>query len=278
MSDASDDELAQELECLESIYADKYSYDTRKNTFSVTLQAEEDEDDRAGRGKVEFGVGLLPNFGLTITFKQPENYPDVPIEYTLEHEENIVEEEEEDEKEAHIQKIKLPDPFWFQDFRKIITTTCEENLGSIMAFSVCSDLQDGLTQLCEDLHEERQERISALRQEMEDARTKQLVGTPVTLESFTAWKIRFQAEMKHQLGEEHARYEREMADRPTGKTIFLNKMGRTEEGEFDMGELIDASEKVEVDENLFDGDNLEDLDGLEDELADLDTADMQRKV
>jgi len=277
MSDASDDELAQELECLESIYADKYSYDTRKNTFSVTLQAEEDEDDRAGRGKVEFGVGLLPNFGLTITFKQPENYPDVPIEYALEHEENIVEEEEEDEKEAHIQKIKLPDPFWFQDFRKIITTACEENLGSIMAFSVCSDLQDGLTQLCEDLHEERQERISTLRQEMEDARTKQLVGTPVTKESFEAWKIRFQAEMKTLLGEEHARIEREMADRPTGKTIFLNKMGRTEEGEFDMGELIDASEKVEVDENLFDGDNLDDLDGLEDELADLD-ADMQQKV
>jgi len=277
MSDASDDELAQELECLESIYADKYSYDTRKNTFSVTLQAEEDEDDRAGRGKVEFGVGLLPNFGLTITFKQPENYPDVPIEYDLEHEENIVEEEEEDEKEAHIQKIKMPDPFWFQDFRKIITTACEENLGSIMAFSVCSDLQDGLTQLCEDLHEERQERISTLRQEMEDARTKQLVGTPVTKESFEAWKIRFQAEMKTLLGEEHARIEREMADRPTGKTIFLNKMGRTEEGEFDMGELIDASEKVEVDENLFDGDNLDDLDGLEDELADLD-ADMQQKV
>jgi len=277
MSDASDDELAQELECLESIYADKYSYDTRKNTFSVTLQAEEDEDDRAGRGKVEFGVGLLPNFGLTITFKQPENYPDVPIEYTLEHEENIVEEEEEDEKEAHIQKIKLPDPFWFKDFRKIITTACEENLGSIMAFSVCSDLQDGLTQLCEELHEERQERISTLRQEMEDARTKQLVGTPVTKDSFEAWKIRFQAEMKTLMGEEHARIEREMADRPTGKTIFLNKMGRTEEGEFDMGELIDASEKVEVDENLFDGDNLDDLDGLEDELADLD-ADMQQKV
>ena len=45
-----------------------------------------------------------------------------------------------------------------------------------------------------------------------------------------------------------------------------------------MGELMDASEKVEVDENLFDGDNLDDLDGLEDELADLDTADMQQKV
>ena len=163
MSDASDDERAQELECLESIYADKYSYDTRKNTFSVTLQAEEDEDDRSGRGKVEFGVGLLPNFGLTITFKQPENYPDVPIEYELEHEENIVEEEDEDDqKDAHIQKIKVPDPFWFGDFRKIIETTCEENLGSIMAFSVCSDLQDGLTKLCEDLHEERQERISTL--------------------------------------------------------------------------------------------------------------------
>jgi len=270
MSDASDDELAQELECLESIYADKYSYNPSKKTFSVTLQAEEDEDDRAGRGKVEFGVGLLPNFGLTITFKQPENYPDVPIEYVLEHEENIVEEEEEDEKEAHIQKVKVPDPFWFKDFRKLIDDTCEENLGSIMAFTVCSELQDSLTQLCEDLHEDRQNRIAQLREEAEAARTKQLVGTPVTLESFTAWKIRFQAEMKEQMNAEQARYEREMADRPTGKMIFKNKMGRTEDGEFDLGDLIDASEKVEVDENLFDGDNLDDLDGLEDELENLD--------
>ena len=108
----------------------------------------------------------------------------MPIECVLEHEENILEEEEEDEKEAHIQKIKVPDPFWFQDFRKIIKTTCEDNLGSIMAFSVCSDLQDGLTQLCEDLHEERQERISALQAGLEKKIEKNRPFSDFTFFSF----------------------------------------------------------------------------------------------
>ena len=161
MSD-SDDELAQERECLESIYADKYQFDESKNIFSVVLQAEEDDDDRETRQKTEFGVGCLPNFGLSITFKQPPNYPDVPIEYSLDHIENIVDEDEEDEKDAHITKEKMPDPFWFADFHKIIKETCEENLGCIMAFTVCSELQEQLTELCEQLHNERQERIAQL--------------------------------------------------------------------------------------------------------------------
>jgi len=270
MSD-SDDELAQELECLESIYADKYQFDEVKNTFSVTLQAEEDADDREVRQKVEFGVGCLPNFGLTIVFKHPPNYPEVPIEYTLQHEENIVDDEDgEDDKEAHITKDKVPDPFWFDDFHKLIKETCEENLGCIMAFTVCSELQEKLTELCEQLHNERQERIAQLRQEAEDAHTKKLVGTPVTLETFTEWKIKFQAEMRALMSAEQSRFEAEMAGRPTGKTIFKNKMGKLEDDGLDVGEFVDEHEKVEVDENLFDEADLEDLDGLEDELAELD--------
>lgn len=269
MSD-SDDELAQERECLESIYADKYQYDESKNIFSVVLQAEEDDDDRETRQKTEFGVGCLPNFGLSITFKQPPNYPDVPIEYSLGHVENIVDEDEEEEKDAHITKEKMPDPFWFEDFHKIIKQTCEENLGCIMAFTVCSDLQEQLTELCEQLHNERQERIAQLRQEAEDAHTKKLVGTPVTLETFTEWKIKFQAEMRALMSAEQTKFELEMLGRPTGKNIFLNKLGKLEEDGLDVGEFIDEHEKVEVDENLFDEADLEDLDGLEDELAELE--------
>merc|ERR1712110_948394 len=269
MSSGSDNELAQELECLESIYADKYSFDETRNTFTVTLQAEEDEDDRDTRQKVVFGVGCLPNFGLSITFKHPPNYPDEPILYWLEHEENIVDEEEEDP-EAHITKEKVPDPFWFEDFHKTIKSTCEDNLGCIMAFTVCSELQEQLTELCEQLHNERQERIAQLRQEAEDAHTKKLVGTPVTLETFTEWKIKFQAEMRALMSVEQTKFELEMQGRPTGKNIFLNKLGKLEDDGLDVGEFVDDAEKVEVDENLFDEAELDDLDDLEDELAELD--------
>merc|ERR1711941_58980 len=128
----------------------------------------------------------------------------------------------------------------------------------------------GLTELCEQLHSEREERIAQLRQEAEDAHTKKLVGTPVTLETFTEWKIKFQAEMKALMSVEQSKFELEMQGRPTGKTIFLNKIGKLEDDGLDVGEFVDDAEKVEVDENLFDEAELDDLDDLEDELAELD--------
>ena len=95
------------------------------------------------------------------------------------------------------------------------------------------------------------------------------MGTPVTLETFTEWKIKFQAEMKALMSAKQSKYEADMADRPTGKNIFLQKIGKLEDDGLDVGDFVDEHEKVEVDENLFEED-LDGLDDLEDELAELD--------
>lgn len=265
MSSCSDDERAQELEVLESIYAEKYEYDAKQKQFSVTLQAEEDEDDRETRAKIEFDVAVLPNFGLKIYFSHTEGYPDEGIQYSLEHV-GTIDEDDEDDDEAHISKEKLPDPFWFSDLRSMIDEIIEENLGAVMAFTICTEVQEKITELCETLNKERSDKIAQLREEEEERHTKKLVGTPVTLETFTEWKIKFQLEMKALQSDAQNKLEAELAGRPTGKHIFLNKIGKLEDDDLDVGAFIEEKDRVEVDENLFD----DDLDGLEDELADLD--------
>jgi len=270
MSDC--DEREQELECLESIYAEAYELDEATGVFSVRIQAEEDSDDRLARQQVQYDIPALTNFGLVIHFTHPSDYPEKPIKYNLEHVLCLDHEEEEDE-EAHISKEKLPDPFWFTDLKSHIDETIEENLGDAHAFQVCSEIQEKITELCEKLNEERSDKIAQIREEEEQAHTKKLIGTPVTLESFTEWKIKFQAEMKSLLEKKQTQFERDMEGRPTGKVIFLNKIGKLEE-DLDVGDLVDEKDKVEYDENLFEDEDLGDLDaeleGLDEELEALE--------
>lgn len=272
MSD-SDDECAQELECLESIYEDAYTRDERTKIFKVKLQAEEDADDREEREKIEFDVPILGNFGVIISFKHPEGYPETAIEYALEHVDDLEYDEEEDD-EAHIKK-EIPDPFWFPQLKEVINATIQENLDSIQAFSVCSEVQDKLTELCNSLNEERKKKINQLKEEAEQAHTKKLIGTPVTLESFTEWKIKFQAEMQRELEKQQTQFERDMVGRATGKTMFQNKLASTED-ELDLGNLVEEKDKIEVDTALFE--DLEDLDELDAELENMDFDDLDAEV
>ena len=157
-----------------------------------------------------------------------------------------------------------------------------------MAFTITSAVQEKLTEMSEEDHKKRKEKIEQLKQEEEDQKTKKLIGTPVTLETFTQWKIHFQNEMKKLKLEKATKFEASismeinnqssknlnkihfcqffMADRLTGKVQFLNKTAKLEV-DVDLPEEMQNMEQVEVDEALFD--NLEDLD-LEEELEGLE--------
>jgi len=260
-----EDEKAQELEVLESIYAD--TLEIHKNgTFTVVLQAEEDEDDIVTRREVQFDVPILQNFGAQVTFEHPENYPDEPIIYTIEH---VDFGNEEDDDEDHITKEKTPEPSWFSQLNTIIDETIEENMGMAMAFSIATAVAEKLTDLCEELNKQRDEKIEQLKLEEEERHTKKLVGTPVTLETFTVWKIAFQLEMKAKLEEKLSQFEKDMEGRPTGKQLFKNKQAKGVEDDLDVTAFAAEEDKVEVDEKLFEDFedlDMEDLDGLDDEL------------
>ncbi|KIJ44363.1 hypothetical protein M422DRAFT_168444, partial [Sphaerobolus stellatus SS14] len=140
-------------------------------------------------------------------------YPDVLPNISLRILEGTIEDKEHEDLMAELQAIG------------------EENLGMAMTFTIVSHLQEKLPKL---LHaklqkrqeeEQEQERIEL---EAEEARTR---GTPVTPESFLAWKARFDKEMaKKKAAEWDERFkmlpakereeQRKVATRLSGRQLF----------------------------------------------------------
>jgi len=107
----------------------------------------------------------------------PDDYPDVLPDLSLEAVEGSV---EEDEVEQLLDELR---------------TVGEENLGMAMTFTLVSHLRERLSSLVQSRAEHKRteeaekERLAL---EAEEARTR---GTPVTLESFMAWKVKFDQEI-----------------------------------------------------------------------------------
>lgn len=262
------EEKSAELEILESIYSENYSISDSGKTFSVFLKAEEDEDDHEARKKEEFGVAPLGNFCTVITFSHPAKYPDEAINFEI---------HDADQSGTLIKDIRNRDssqaysqPTWLRELIPQIEEQIEENLEMQQAFIVTSFVQEYLTEKCESLNEARKERIEELKEEAENAHTKKLIGTPVTLETFTRWQINFQTEMEKIFAEKQSQRERDQQGRMTGKTLFANKLAKTEDDIDLSGINLDGegggtlAEKITVDEALFEEDfDLEDLDDLD---------------
>jgi len=117
------------------------------------------------------------SFKLTLSLHYPDGYPDILPELSLEAIEGELAEEESG---------KLIDE---------LNTVGEENLGMAMTFTLVSHLRERLS----DLVRTRAEDISAQEREKErlaiEAEEERTRGTAVTLETFHAWKARFDAEL-----------------------------------------------------------------------------------
>merc|ERR1711934_212764 len=124
-----------------------------------------------------------------------------------------------------------------------------------MAFTIITEVQEKLTELCEEYNTQRLDKIEQIIEEIEQAREKKLVGTPVTLETFTVWKIKFQAEMKVLYDQKCSQWEKDQEGKLTGKFLFQEKKAKAEvddDEDFDVADLVDNSDaKIEVDEALF---------------------------
>ncbi|KAL0567428.1 hypothetical protein V5O48_014566 [Marasmius crinis-equi] len=122
----------------------------------------------------------LPNPGLPVKVdlhvQYPDDYPDVLPELSLVCSEGELDDEEADELLEDVKKMG------------------EENLGMAMTFTLVSHLRDQITDLIKKRAEKaKQEELEKERIALEEeaARTR---GTPVTVESFKAWKAKFDAE------------------------------------------------------------------------------------
>ncbi|KAJ7155989.1 RWD-domain-containing protein [Mycena crocata] len=163
------DVLLEEFEVLEAIYPE-LTISSSGSEEVIQLEVEPEDYDSADGGE---------QLKITLEVQYPPQYPDVLPELSL----RAIEGEGEIE-DSEISEL-------LEDLR----TVGEENLGIAMTFTLVSHLREQLSALVKRRTERRRkeemekERLAI---EVEEARTR---GTPVTQESFKAWKIKFDQEL-----------------------------------------------------------------------------------
>ncbi|KAJ7273690.1 RWD domain-containing protein [Mycena haematopus] len=161
----SSDVLLEEFEVLESIYPSEL---TKISETIIQLDVEP-EDDSANGGE---------QLKITLEVQYPAEYPDILPELSL----HAIEREGEFEDSE------------IDDLLKDLRAVGEENLGIAMTFTLVSRLREQLSVLAKTRAERRRKEETEkerLAIEAEEARTR---GTPITQESFRAWKIKFDQE------------------------------------------------------------------------------------
>ncbi|KAJ8078754.1 hypothetical protein AAF712_001287 [Marasmius tenuissimus] len=214
--------LQEEFEVLESIYASELS---KISDREIHIEVEpEDASESETTLKVNLDV------------RYPDDYPDVLPELSLACIEGELNDMESKELLDDVKKMG------------------EENLGMAMTFTLVSHLRDQITDLLKKRAEKakreemEKERIAL---EEEAARTR---GTPVTVESFKAWKLKFdaeQAELKAREEEEKMKglspKEREewkrVAGRLSGRQLFERNRNLEEDNLMEEGTVsVDFSQ------------------------------------
>ncbi|KAJ7343508.1 hypothetical protein DFH08DRAFT_782210 [Mycena albidolilacea] len=166
----SSDVLLEEFEVLESIYPSEL---TKISDTIIQLDVEPEEDDDAGE-----------QLKITLEVQYPPEYPDVLPDLSLSAIEG----------EGEIEDSEIDD--LLGGLRAVARTVSrgEENLGIAMTFTLVSHLREQLSALVKTRAERRRKEETEkerLAIEAEEARTR---GTPVTQESFKAWKTKFDQE------------------------------------------------------------------------------------
>ncbi|EPQ58141.1 RWD domain-containing protein [Gloeophyllum trabeum ATCC 11539] len=193
------DALLEEFEVLESIYPTELS---KLSERDIQMDVEP-EDPQEG------DVRLL----LSLKVHYPDTYPDVLPDLAL------------DPVEGDLDEVDI------EGLLNDLRTIGEENIGMAMTFTLVSHLRERLSDVVREKAErQRKEEAEKERQalEAEEARTR---GTPVTRESFLAWKKKFDQELaakkakeeeerlKAMTPKEREEYKR-FQTRPTGRQLF----------------------------------------------------------
>ncbi|MCL4123291.1 UNVERIFIED_CONTAM: hypothetical protein GTU68_003601 [Idotea baltica] len=147
-----------------------------------------------------------------------------------------------------------------EDLKNELLEQCTENLGMVMVFTLVSFTLEWINnKIEEDKRREEEIELSKKRAE-EELERKKFEGTRVTVESFLAWKTKFDA--KRLIGVEK-KEDDDKNRKLTGKELFLT------DATLNVSDLnfLGTEDEVTVDESLFQ--DLDDLD-LGDDLEDED--------
>ncbi|CAH3035285.1 unnamed protein product [Pocillopora meandrina] len=212
-----------ELEALSSIYPEEFTQiESDPCCFQVSIASEpekpEDEDCRVC---------------ATLQFTYVNTYPDEPpvIEVPL---------------------FEGMDNSDAEGLREYLEQEAQENLGMAMIFTLVSAAQEKLNTFADRLKNEKEDEKLRKEKEAEEAEKNKFSGTPVTLETFVAWRRAFEQEMM-QTKENKIEM---LKGKLTGRQLFeQDDSMRDSDAAF-------LESEVKVDESLFQ--DLDDLD-LDDE-------------
>ncbi|KAM9317398.1 RWD domain-containing protein 1 [Gastrophryne carolinensis] len=222
MTDYSE-EQRNELEALESIYADSFTVlSSSPASFSITVSSDAGEAEE--------------NVELSLKFTYVESYPDEAPLFEIVSQDNM-----EDEDVSGVLAL--------------LKDQAQENLGMVMIFTLVSAVQDRLNEIVDQIKTRRDEEKLKKEKEAEEAEKVRFHGTPVTIENFLSWKAKFDAELTELKRKKQKEEEQSGKNKLTGKQLFETDHNLDTS---DIKFLEEAGNNVEVDESLF-----QDLDDLE---------------
>ncbi|XP_032219420.2 RWD domain-containing protein 1 [Nematostella vectensis] len=226
-----EEEQRHEIEAIESIYPEEFTIisESAPHSFQIHLESScEDKEDNT-----------IITVSVQLQFTFVEKYPD----------------------EAPVVEVTSSEGLEDDDINQLtelLVQQSEENLGMVMVFTLVSCAQEKLEEIAEGIKKHRQEERIRKQKEVEEAEKRKFTGTPVSKESFAAWKMKFDLEM---------------AEKNKGKTVVVTKSKITGRKLFEMDASLVNSDSaflegepadVEVDESLFQ--EMEDLE-LDEELS-----------
>jgi len=265
------EEQNSEVEALESIYEGDIKVLCRDPQIVFVMPVKTDSSGGYGESSDD---DLLVYLKMSLTPKYPEEAPLLEILDEDPDDDGHRNDDDSDDEDAG------PNPLDEHGLREPLlehlAETAEENLGMVMGFTLISAASEWLTDKWDAIRKEQQDEKERIKQLAEEAEKKRLEGTKVTVESFMAWKRKFDEERLAL----RAKVKKEVIGL-TGKEQFLNNadIDLAPIGDVDGGEGADAGSAaaaavVEVDESLFE--DMDDLDVGDSDLDDLDDEDSDR--
>ncbi|KAL1416209.1 hypothetical protein MTO96_006469 [Rhipicephalus appendiculatus] len=158
-----------------------------------------------------------------------------------------------DQPEDEQMSVKLK--FTYEDVETLVTALKEqvqENLGMVMIFTLVSAATEWLNQHTESVKFNKNEALRLQKEKDEEAERVKFEGTRVTVESFMAWKSKFDAEMAEIRNKDKIL---NASGKLTGRELFEKDKNLIDS---DLQFMQEGEEDVKVDESLFQ--ELEDLD------------------
>ncbi|KAK9454545.1 hypothetical protein V1511DRAFT_397500 [Dipodascopsis uninucleata] len=219
-----DEEKAQELELLQSMYPDELTIES-SSKFSILLKLE--APTTSGGAQIKSSHQCV-QVQVEYTEGYPETAAGIDLHWVMQEPEEEDNEDNEDDKDDDVNVTKiLEEPISLtngdlDDLRNKANQEAQDNLGFPSVFAITSSIKDMAETILQDrLTEREMERERKIQQEEEKEQAK-FRGTLVNKENFYEWRRKFRAEMAA-LAERTAVKDparEEQNKRPTGREIF----------------------------------------------------------